>query len=50
VIILSYIEEMSHKDISKILNLPLGTVKTYIKRGKEKLITYLKSHEYEKTR
>ena len=47
VIILSYIEEMSHKDISMVLNMPLGTVKTNIKRGKEKLVNYLKSKDYE---
>ena len=42
VIILSYIEEMSHKDISNVINMPIGTVKTHIKRGREKLVKYLK--------
>ena len=49
-IILSYIEEMSHKDISIVLNMPLGTVKTHINRGKEKLVKHLKSNEYENNR
>jgi RNA polymerase sigma-70 factor (ECF subfamily) len=46
-IVLSYIEEFTHKEISSITNLPLGTVKTIIKRGREKLANHLKkSHEY----
>ena len=36
-IILSYEKGFSHNDISRILNQPLGTVKTNILRGKEKL-------------
>jgi len=50
VIILSYIEEMSHKDISNVINMPIGTVKTHIKRGREKLVKYLKftDHEYKR--
>ena len=47
VIILSYIEDMSHQDIALVLDMPLGTVKTHIKRGKEKLVNYLKSKDYE---
>ncbi|MDA3781287.1 MAG: sigma-70 family RNA polymerase sigma factor [Bacteroidales bacterium] len=50
VIVLSYIEEISHKDISEILNMPLGTVKTHIKRGKEKLLKILKENNYERYR
>lgn len=50
VIILSYIEEMSHKDISHILNMPLGTVKTHIKRGKEKIVKSFKNIDYETNR
>lgn len=30
-------EEMTHEDISALLGLPLGTVKSHIHRGKEKL-------------
>ncbi|WP_066299919.1 RNA polymerase sigma factor SigW [Bacillus sp. FJAT-29937] len=42
VIVLKYIEELSLKEISKILDLPLGTVKTRIHRGREALRTQLR--------
>ena len=37
VIVLKYIEELSLNEISELLNLPLGTVKTRIHRGREAL-------------
>jgi RNA polymerase sigma-70 factor, ECF subfamily len=37
VIVLKYIEELSLKEISEILEMPLGTVKTRIHRGRESL-------------
>lgn len=37
VIVLKYIDELSLKEISDILDLPLGTVKTRIHRGREAL-------------
>ncbi|WP_033827221.1 RNA polymerase sigma factor SigW [Bacillus andreraoultii] len=37
VIVLKYIEELSLLEISKILDLPIGTVKTRIHRGREAL-------------
>src|SRR5690606_34884713 len=37
VIVLKYIEDLSVKEISEILDLPLGTVKTRIFRGRESL-------------
>ncbi|MBN6889841.1 RNA polymerase sigma-70 factor, ECF subfamily [Cytobacillus horneckiae] len=37
VIVLKYIEELSLNEISETLNLPLGTVKTRIHRGREAL-------------
>ncbi len=37
VIVLKYIEELSLQDISEILDMPLGTVKTRIHRGREAL-------------
>lgn len=43
VIILKYIEELSLKEISEILDLPLGTVKTRIHRGREVLRRQLRS-------
>ncbi|MGC3977249.1 MAG: sigma-70 family RNA polymerase sigma factor [Paludibacteraceae bacterium] len=36
-ILLFYMEDKTHKEIAKIMNLPLGTVKTNILKGKEKL-------------
>jgi RNA polymerase sigma-70 factor (ECF subfamily) len=41
-IVLKYIEELSLNEISEILNLPLGTVKTRIHRGREALRTQLR--------
>jgi RNA polymerase sigma-70 factor (ECF subfamily) len=32
-----YINELSHEEISKILNIPIGTIKNRIFRAKEKL-------------
>jgi RNA polymerase sigma-70 factor (ECF subfamily) len=40
-ILLFYMEDQTHPEIAKIMNIPLGTVKTYILKGKEKLSTYL---------
>ncbi|MFJ7995168.1 RNA polymerase sigma factor SigW [Peribacillus frigoritolerans] len=37
VIVLKYIEELSLKEISEVLDLPVGTVKTRIHRGREAL-------------
>jgi RNA polymerase sigma-70 factor (ECF subfamily) len=37
VIVLKYIDELSLKEISEILDLPIGTVKTRIHRGRESL-------------
>ena len=36
-IVLSYHEGMSHEEISRAMELPMGTVKSHIKRGSEKL-------------
>jgi len=40
-VILSYIEDRSHKEIVAITGMPLGTVKSIIKRGREKLKNHL---------
>ncbi len=45
-ILLHYMEDKSHSDIAKIMNCPLGTVKTYILKGKEKLSNYLGENGY----
>ncbi len=36
-ITLNYFEELTHQEIAHILDCPLGTIKTHIHRGKEKL-------------
>ena len=36
-VVLSYQEGMSHEEISKAMKMPLGTVKSHIRRGTEKL-------------
>jgi RNA polymerase sigma factor (sigma-70 family) len=43
-IVLAYSEGMSHSEISETTGLPLGTVKSHIKRGAERLRTLL--HAY----
>lgn len=47
-VILFYMEDKSHNDIAKIMDCPLGTVKTYILKGKEKLGIYLTNAGYGK--
>ncbi|GAA0070164.1 sigma-70 family RNA polymerase sigma factor [Clostridium sardiniense] len=42
VIILKYFEDMKIDEISKILDIPKNTVKTYLKRGRESLSKILK--------
>ena len=46
-VLLFYMEDKTHKDIARIMNCPLGTAKTYILKGKEKLSVYLKQAGYE---
>jgi RNA polymerase sigma factor (sigma-70 family) len=46
-IVLAYNEGMSHSEISEATGLPLGTVKSHIKRGAERLRTLL--HAYRPT-
>lgn len=43
VIVLKYIEELSLKEISEILDIPIGTVKTRIHRGREALRNRLRN-------
>jgi RNA polymerase sigma-70 factor, ECF subfamily len=45
-ILLFYMEDKTHPEIAKIMQCPLGTVKTYILKGKEKLGIYLKNAGY----
>lgn len=44
-VILSYGERMSHGEICKATDLPLGTVKSHISRGSERLRLYLKDYK-----
>lgn len=41
---------LSHEEAARVLNCPLGTVKTNILRGKEKLKRYLAMNDYELAR
>ena len=47
-ILLCYMEEMTHKEIAGIMKLPLGTVKTHILKGKEKISNFLIHQGYGK--
>jgi RNA polymerase sigma-70 factor (ECF subfamily) len=44
-IVLSYHEGMSHDEISRVMELPIGTVKSHIKRGSEKLRHLLAAYQ-----
>lgn len=46
-ILLCYMEDKTHKEVAQIMNLPLGTVKTHILKGKEKIGNFLKKDGYE---
>lgn len=43
---LAYSEGMSHPEISEITGFPVGTVKSHIQRGKQKLQRWLKDHDH----
>jgi RNA polymerase sigma-70 factor (ECF subfamily) len=45
VLTLYYFEEMKYTDIAEILDIPLNTVKSHIRRGKERLATILETQE-----
>jgi len=45
-VLLFYMEDKTHQEIAKIMNCPLGTAKTYILKGKEKLSVYLTKAGY----
>ena len=47
-ILLCYMEDKTHAEIAKIMKLPPGTVKTHIRKGKEKMNHFLTSHGYGK--
>lgn len=43
---LAYAVGMSHPEISEVTRQPLGTVKSHIQRGKQKLQNWLKKHDH----
>mgnify|MGYP000284502277 CR=1 FL=1 len=43
---LAYSAGMSHPEIVKVTGFPLGTVKSHIQRGKQKLQRWLKDHDH----
>jgi RNA polymerase sigma-70 factor (ECF subfamily) len=43
---LAYAVGMSHAEIGRITDLPVGTVKSHITRGKQKLQDWLKQHDH----
>jgi RNA polymerase sigma-70 factor (ECF subfamily) len=43
---LAYAAGMSHPEIGKVTDLPLGTVKSHIQRGKNKLQRWLQDHDH----
>lgn len=45
VLTLYYFDEMKYHDIAEILGIPLNTVKSHIRRGKERLATLLQTQE-----
>jgi RNA polymerase sigma-70 factor, ECF subfamily len=45
VLTMYYFEDMKYTDISEILNLPLNTIKSHIRRGKERLAAILEAQE-----
>ncbi|MBO4444928.1 MAG: RNA polymerase sigma factor [Bacteroidaceae bacterium] len=46
-ITLFYLDSLQIKDIASVLNMPEGTVKSHLARGKEKMTTFLKQNGYE---
>jgi RNA polymerase sigma-70 factor (ECF subfamily) len=49
-ILLFYMEDMPVKKISVIMKIPVGTVKSHLHRGREKLVVYLKREGYDNGR
>lgn len=45
-VLLFYMEDRTQNEIARIMNCPLGTVKTYLLKGKEKLSVYLTQAGY----
>lgn len=43
---LAYSAGMSHPEIGEVTGFPLGTVKSHIQRGKQKLLRWLEDHDH----
>src|SRR5271170_8489870 len=50
VLVLYHQEERSYEQIAQSLNLPIGTVRTHLHRGRKKLREALKTHQIEEKR
>ncbi|MCS6889838.1 MAG: RNA polymerase sigma factor, partial [Chloroflexus sp.] len=50
VLTLYYFEDLKYTDIAEILDLPLNTVKSHIRRGKERLAQLLQANDPPATR
>lgn len=48
-IVLFYLEDFHYDKISDIMKCPVGTIKTHLHRGKEKLAVYFKNSGYERS-
>jgi RNA polymerase sigma-70 factor (ECF subfamily) len=46
VVMLFYMEEKSYEEVARLLNLPLGTVKTYLHRARKQLATIVKETDH----
>ncbi|HEY3107963.1 MAG TPA: sigma-70 family RNA polymerase sigma factor, partial [Chloroflexota bacterium] len=42
---LHYFEDMRYEDVASVMNVPLNTVKSHIRRGKERLASLLRRPE-----
>lgn len=50
VILLHYFQELTVKEVSQVLVIPEGTVKTYLYRGRKQLKKILKGDDYDEYR
>ena len=47
-LLLHYMEDFPVAKVAAIMHMPAGTVKSHLKRGRDKLETFLKQNGYEK--
>lgn len=47
VLTLHYFDDMKYDEIAKVLNIPLNTVKSHIRRGKERLMAIIAKNHYD---